>query len=62
MRKKEKFYRIEKLSDDHQARVYGYKYNVQELIHVDDGRILYAGTGRFCKTKKEAEEWVKSRR
>ena len=62
MRKKEKIYRIEKLADDHPARVYGSKYNVQELMRMDDGRIFYAGNGRFCKTKKEAEEWVKSRR
>lgn len=61
MSKKKKFYRIEKLSDDHQARVYGYKYIVQELIRMDDRRILYNGIGRFCKKRKEGEEWVKSR-
>lgn len=62
MRKEEKIYRIEKLSDDYLAREYGIKYNVQELLRMDDGRVFYAGNGRFCKTKKEAEEWIKSRR
>ena len=60
MSKKEKFYRIAKLDYDHQARIYGYKYIVQELIRIDDRRILYNGISMFCKKRKEAEEWAKS--
>ena len=38
--------------------VMGYKFNAKRLISVDGGKIFYyCGSGRFGKTREEAEEY-----
>lgn len=60
MSKKSIIHRCEKLEDGHPARAYGYKYSVQELRIMNDGRCFYTGNGKFCKTKREADEYIKA--
>lgn len=52
-----KKYRVEKLH----FPVDGiYNYNVQELISVDGGNTFwYCGSGKFCRTLEEANEYVR---
>ena len=38
-----------------------YPYNVQE-IKIIDGKEVYSGFGRFCRTKSEAENYIQHRK
>lgn len=43
------------LQDNCKAYTEGYRYNIQVLFNG-----FYYGTGRFCKSKQEAEEYINS--
>ena len=43
------------IKTDSTVRKHGYEYNVQVLI---DG--YYSGVGKFCRNKKEVQEYINS--
>ena len=55
-------FEIEKVKEvDYAYTELGIRYNVQMWISFDGGkRWCYSGTGRYCKSMEEAQEYIKS--
>lgn len=43
---------IEKLNEGHPAKAHGFNYSAKVVING-----IYCGTGKFCKTLEEVEEF-----
>jgi len=37
-----------------------YNYNVQKWLSLDGVNFYYCGLGKFCKTRKEAKDYIKA--
>lgn len=45
---------IDELEENHPARKYGYKYNIQTITNASNEKnCYYCGVGRFCKSLQE---------